>query len=139
MSNTNTIVEGIIARLISSSCNGHGDLTNSARTARKLKTVYVGSNQYPISITELYEILVISWKKKAGCGLLTSPIGSLSGSHSVSDLITLVDKKMSQWTHNMHYKIQKKKMKVMKSAFIADNLSASAFLNAPIKVMKLIL
>ena len=64
----------------------------SVSTAGKLKTVYVGKNQYPISIIQLAEFLEIAWKKKAGFSLLTYLVCYLSGGHSVSYLITIVDK-----------------------------------------------
>ena len=65
--------------------------SNSVSAAGKLKTIYVGKNQYPISIIQLAEFLEIAWKKKAGFGLKNSSVGSLSGGHSASDLITPVE------------------------------------------------
>ena len=91
MSNPNTRVAGILDRSSSSSDNFHGDLVNSASNAGKLKTVYVGKNQYPISIIQLSEISEIAWKKKAGFGLLNSSVASLSGGHSVSYFTTVVE------------------------------------------------
>ena len=71
MSNPNTIFAGISYGLTSRSGNRHGDLANSARTTRKLKTVYLVKNQDTISIIKLYEISDIALKKKPGFDLLT--------------------------------------------------------------------
>ena len=89
MSNPNTIVAGILDRPSSSSGNRHGDLASSASTAGKLKTVYVGKNQHPIS-----------WKNKSGFDMLTSSVASLSSSHSVSDLITILDSEVPMYTYS---------------------------------------
>ena len=75
--------------------------SNSVSAAGKLKTVYVGKNQYPISIIQLAEFLEIAWKKKAGFGLKNSSVGSLSGGHSVSDLITFVDDEVPMYTYSV--------------------------------------
>ena len=90
MSNPNTRVSGMITLLIISSNRNYGNIANSASTAGKFKAVYVGENQYPISIIQLSETSEIAWKKRSGFGLLTSSVGSLSGGHIVSDLIMLV-------------------------------------------------
>ena len=91
MYNPNTRVSVILDSSSSRSGNCHGNLANSARTAGKLKTVYVGKNQYPISIIQVSEISEIAWKKKSGFDVLTYSVASLRGKHSGSDLITLVD------------------------------------------------
>ena len=78
--------------------SSHGDPTNSASAVIKLKTVYVGKTQYPISVIQLAEVLEISWKKKSGFDLLATSVGYLSGVHSVSYLIMLVDNKVPMYT-----------------------------------------
>ena len=91
MYNPNMRVSGILERSRSSSGNRYVNLANSASTAGKLKTIHVDKNQYPISVIQISEISEISWKKKAGFDLLSSSVASLSGGHSMYNLIMLVD------------------------------------------------
>ena len=62
---------------------------------------------------------------------------SLSGSHSVSYLIMLVNNKVPMDTYYAFQDSEKKKTTVMNSSFEVDNFSASSFLNATGKVAKL--
>ena len=137
MSNPNTRVAGILDRSSISSDNCHNDLTNSAITSGKLNTFNVGKNQYHISAIQLSEISEITCKKKSGSDLLTSSVAYLSGGHIVSYLITLVENEVPMDTYSALQDLEKQIMKVMKIAFIVDNLSASAFVNAAGKVIKL--
>ena len=115
MSNTNARVSVMVSHTRSNKSSGHsdpmdnasgrrishhGNPTDSAITsgAGKPKTVYVGKNQYPISIVQLDEVSDIAWRKKAGLDLLTSLLGSLSGGHNMLDLITLVDNNVTMDT-----------------------------------------
>ena len=100
MCNPNTRVSVIVDSSSIRSGNCHGNLVNSASTAGKLKTVYVGKNQYPISIIQVSEISEIAWKKKSVFDLLTSSVASLRGNHSVSDLVTLVENKVPMDTYS---------------------------------------
>ena len=110
----------------------YGIITGSAV---KLKTVYVGKNQYPISIVQLDEVSDIAWRKKSGFKFLTYPVGSLSGSHNVSDLITLVDNKLPMDTYSTLKYTEKQTSNVMDSTFGFDNISASVFIIASGKVL----
>ena len=90
------------------SCNrdrSHGDPANNASVGGKPKSVDIGNNRYPISIIWLDEVLDISWRKKS--------VGSLSGGHSVSYLITLVDNKVPMDTYSALKYAEKQILKVM--------------------------
>ena len=67
----------------------------------------------------------IAWRKKAGFDMLTSSVIYLSGGHSVSDLITLMDNKFPKYTYLALKYSEKQMTKVMDSAFGVDKLSAS--------------
>ena len=87
---------GMVAREIINRSSRHGEPTDNERSgAGTPKTVYVGKNQYTISIVQLYEVSEIAWGKKAGFNLLTSLISSLSGGHNISDFITLVENEVT--------------------------------------------
>ena len=63
---------------------------NESTGAYKPNTVYVGKNQYPISIIQFPEVSDIAWRKKSDLVFLTYLVSYLSCGHNVSDLITLV-------------------------------------------------
>ena len=84
--------------LANNAISSHIEPTNSAITYGKPKTVYVGKNQYHISIIQLAEVLEIYWKEKTGFDLIASSVVSLSGSHSMSDLIMFVDNELPMYT-----------------------------------------
>ena len=68
--------------------------------------------------------------------MITSSVGSLSGGHILSYLITLVDNKVPMKTYSALQDAEKQMFKLMNKAFVVDNLSASAFLNASGKSIK---
>ena len=55
------------------------------------RTLYVGKDQYPVSLIQIAQVLDVAWKKKQGFDILMSTVNSLLGSHKISDLIILVD------------------------------------------------
>ena len=77
---------GMVAREIINRSSRHGEPTDNERSgAGTPKTVYVGKNQYTISIVQLYEVSGIAWRKKSCFDLLTSSVIYLSGSHNASE------------------------------------------------------
>lgn len=54
------------------------------------RTVYVGKEQYPISLTPLFDISSPIWKKQRGFDQLDSTLVSLWNTHQVADLMELV-------------------------------------------------
>ena len=89
--------DGMITCSSGSMSSHHGYLANNLISSlgdpvnRKPKKIYAGENRYPIYIIQLDEVQEIAWKKKSGFDLLTFSVGPLSGGHSVSYLITLVE------------------------------------------------
>ena len=77
-------------------------------------------------------------RKKSGFGLLTYLVGSFSGSHNVSYLITPLESKVAMIVYYVLQDKEKKIVNVMDSTFGVDNLLASAFTNASGKVVKLL-
>ena len=63
--------------------------TSSSGIGRR-SMVYVGKEQYPVSIIQIAQVLDVACKNKSVFDLLTSTVNSLSVSYNVSDLITLV-------------------------------------------------
>ena len=143
----NASTNGMIARTSGNKRNFHGyfannenfshcDLRNSASTDGKTEAVYVGKNQYHISIMKLGEVLEISWRKKVGLYMISSSMRSLSGILSVSDFITLMD---NQVTMETYFALQDaNKIRDMHSLFGVNNIPASAFNNASGKSSKTI-
>ena len=80
----------------------------------------------------------IAWRKKSDFDLLTSSMSSLSSGHSMSDLIKLVGNKVPMNTYSALLDVEKQTTKLMNSVFGVDNLSASEFLNASGKVVKIL-
>ena len=66
----------------------------------KLKTVYSGKNCYPISIVQFSEVSEIFWRSKSGFNMITSSVVFLSGGHSVSDCIILMDDEVPMDTYS---------------------------------------
>ena len=117
----------------------HNNPTDGASTdsTGKPKTLYVSNNQYPISIVRLDEVSEILLRNKSGCALLTSLLGSLSGGHNLSNLITFVDNKVPMGTYSVLQEAENQIVKVVDSSFGVDNLSTSLFLCASVKAVKL--
>ena len=89
------------------------------------------------TIVQLAQFFEIVWKNKSGFDLLTSSLVSLSGGHSVSYLITLVSNEVPVDTNSVLQNAEKQIMKVINSSFGVDILSASSFLDASGKLIKL--
>ena len=92
----------MVSRLIRISGGRHGDPADTTSTAGvgKPKTVSFRNNRYPISIVYLEKVLDIAWRKKAVFNLIASSVGPLSGSHSLTHLIMLVDNRVPMNTYS---------------------------------------
>ena len=79
----------------------HGKLAdNSIAGAGKLNTVYVGNNQYHISIVQLEKVSEIAWRKKARFDFLIFLVSYLSGGHNMSYIITRVANEVPMDTYS---------------------------------------
>ena len=99
--------------------------------------MYVGTNYYSIYIVQLYEASEITRRKKAGFYLLTSSVSSLSVSNNMLDMITLVANEVPMDTYSSLQDPENQMAKLIYRSFRIDHLLASAFLNAPGKVVKI--
>ena len=54
------------------------------------RTVYVGKEQYPISLVPLEDISTPAWKNQRGFDQLETAVCSLTRTHQIADLIELI-------------------------------------------------
>ena len=83
MSSSN-IRAGRITRTISRVPEENPSMLNRPRT------VYVGKEQYPISLVPLEDISTPAWKKQREFDQLETAVFSLTRTHQIADLIELV-------------------------------------------------
>ena len=89
MSSSTMITTELVYRTRSGNVTNHINKTSSSGIERP-RTLYVGKDQYLVSLFRLAQVSDVAWKKKAVFYLLTSTVNSLLGYHKVYDFITLV-------------------------------------------------
>ena len=94
----------------------------------KLRTVYVGKEQHPISLVPLEDISTPAWKNQLGFYQLETGVSSLKSTHQIADLIELVSTEIPIDVHSAAQDVMKQIQSVLDSAYDINNLNASAFL-----------
>ena len=97
MSSPPSISTGLVAHMRGSIGTNRANEASDSGVVRPVM-VYVGTDQYPVSLIQLSQVLNIAWKNKAVLNVLKSTVSSLLGSHNGSNLITLVDGAVPMYT-----------------------------------------
>ena len=83
--------------------------------------MYVGRDQYPVSLIQLAQVSDVAWKNKAGFYILSSTVNYLMGSHNVSALINLLDGEVPMDTYSALQNYEKQMISVIKSVIDVKN------------------
>ena len=94
------------------------------------RMVYVGKEQYPISLVPLEGISTPAWKKQRGFDQLETAVCSLTRTHQIADLIELVSTEIPIDVHSAAQDSMKQMQRALGSAYDINNLNESAFLTA---------
>ena len=86
------------------------------------KTVYVGKDQHPVSISALDAVSAPAWKKAAGFDELSRVVFSLADTHEVADLVALISQELPIATNVAFQEAHTESVAIMKSAFDIRNL-----------------
>lgn len=130
-------IKALLARLSSATSTTNSTSSTISSSSGGFKTVYVGKDQHPVTISELEPVKSPAWKKAAGFNQLTHAVSSLLDTHDVADLISLISQELPISTNVAFQEAQAEANKIMVSVLDVDNLTASAFVNSSGKVVKL--
>ena len=62
----------------------------SSSSLSKMRVVYVGKQQQPVTLSEAVSVNSHSWQKSASFGTLMDSVNSLVDSHTVADIVAMV-------------------------------------------------
>jgi hypothetical protein len=134
---TNIMSSPTIKALLARISTAANSVPSTSSLGNGYKTVYVGKDQHPVSISALDEVSAPAWKKAAGFDELTRVVFSLADTHEVADLVALISQELPIATNVAFQEAHTESVAIMKSAFDIRNLSAAAFINNAGFVIKL--
>jgi len=101
-----------------------------------MKTVYVGKDQHPVTITEMAHVNEAVWKKSGCFENLYNTAHSLLEAHSTADIMALIAQEIPMDTGAAFQEAQAAAKVVTDEVFNICNLHPSAFLNSDGKTLK---
>jgi len=134
---TNIMSSPTIKALLARISTAANSVSSPSSLDNGYKTVYVGKDQHPVSISALDEVSAPAWKKAAGFDELSRVVFSLADTHEVADLVALISQELPIATNVAFQEAHTESVAIMKSAFDIRNLSAAAFINNAGFVIKL--
>ena len=126
MSPTHSVISGVVTR----TCRRH-----DSNTASNLLSTFsmipwaghFGKYHIPTSLRKLQPVCDTAWRKKAGLDQLTLAIYGLLKSHSVTDIIPLIDQKVPIETFTAQQEATKVMYKVRRCIFNVNHLQSVDF------------
>jgi hypothetical protein len=85
---TNIMSSPTIKALLARISTAANSVSSPSSLDNGYKTVYVGKDQHPVSISALDEVSAPAWKKAAGFDELSRVVFSLADTHEVADLVS---------------------------------------------------
>ena len=113
--------------------------TNALATERtpssNMRVIHIGKDAQPVTLPTMVSVNSQSWKKSASFDILQNSANSLVTSHTVSDIVALVDNELPLHTGAAFQEAQSATNLIVDNALRVDNLEPLAFLSSAGKVL----